>query len=200
VSDYPDSLVQVVWYQPPNHPELQSRAGEARAVRYNVAGLWPSAYFDGFYRVEQVPEIDSFYSAFVRWIPQAQSLGSALVLSLDSTSTGMDSTQISIGVHITPTDSAVNAMSTLMLAAVIYEDSVPYVNALNGETLYARFCARSVIGDTWGVPLALKFGRDFDTVLTAPLGTGNPAHLGAAVFVQDTSNLRVLWSASRRHF
>jgi len=200
VNNNPDSLVQVVWYQPPNHPELQSRAGEGRAARYNVAGLWPSAFFDGFYRVEQVHESDSFYSTYTRWIPQARALGSVLVLSLDSATTGIDSTHLRIGVHITPTGTAVDSMSTLMLAAVIYEDSVPYISALSGDTAYARWCARSVIGDTWGVPLTLRFGSDFDTVLTATLGPWNRSRIGAAVFVQDTSNLRVLWSAAKRRF
>jgi hypothetical protein len=195
---YPDSLVHFVWYESPNHAEIRSPAGTARSARYNVGGLWPAAFFDGFYRAGQVS--DTFYETYDHWIQQARALGSILVVSLDSSTTGLDSTQMRLGVHITPTDTAVNSMSTLMLVAVVYEDSAPYISSLSGDTAYARFCARCVIGDTWGVPLKLRFGKDYDTVLTTPLGNWDRSRLGAAVFVQDTSNLRVMWSVARQRF
>jgi len=123
-----------------------------------------------------------------------------LEVSLDTATTGLDSTQLRIGVHITPTDSAVDAMGSLMLVAVVYEDSAPYYSMLRQDTAYVRFCARCVIGDTWGVPLSLRFGTDYDTVLTTPLGDWNRSRLGAVVFVQDTSSLRVLQSVGRLRF
>ena len=196
---YGDSLVHFIWYQSPEHPELSSQAGDVRSARYNVGGVWPTAFFDGFYRAPQIS--DSFYEVYLGMVDQARSRSSILEMSLDTTTTGFDSTQLCIGVHITPTDSAVDGMGSLMLVAVVYEDSVPYVSALNPEdTSYARFCARCVIGDTWGIPLALHFGTDYDTVLTTPRGDWNRSRLGAAVFVQDTSNLRVMQSVGKLRF
>lgn len=130
-------------------------------------------------------------------IAGARSDSAVLEMSLDSVTTRLDSAELSIGVHITPTDSAVDTMNGLMLVAVVYEDSAPYYSMLKGDTAYARFCVRRVIGDTWGVPLALHFGDDYDTVFTTPLGAWDRSHLGAAVFVQDTASLRVLQSAGR---
>ncbi|MBN2465888.1 hypothetical protein JXD38_09750, partial [candidate division WOR-3 bacterium] len=123
-----------------------------------------------------------------------------LEMMLDSATTRLDSAELSIGVHITPTDSAVDEMSGLMLVAVVYEDSAPYYSFLQQDTAYVRYCVRSVIGDTWGIPLKLSFGQDYDTVLTTPLGAWKRRHLGAAVFVQDTSSLRVLQSVGKRRF
>jgi hypothetical protein len=188
--------VNVIWYQAPNHPDLIAQAGEERSRRYNVAGLWPSAFFDGFYRAPQVSDT-LFYEPYRNMIQQARSLTTALEISFDSAATRLDSSQLRIGVHISPTDSVVDAMPSLMLVAVVCEDSVPYISTLSGDTVYARFCARRVIGDTWGIPLTLHFGADFDTVLTTPLGAWNRSRLGAAVFVQDTSSLRVLQSVGK---
>jgi hypothetical protein len=192
--------VHFVWYQSLNHPELSTPAGDERskAEKYDVGGFWPTAFFDGFYRAPVVDDINAFYGVFDNMIGQARSLTTVMEMSLDSAATGLDSGELRVGVHITPTDSSVNSMAGLMLAAVVFEDSAPFYSMLQGDTAYARYCARRVIGDTWGVPLALRFGNDFDTVLTTPLGPWNPAHVGVAVFVQDTSSLRVLQSVGRR--
>ena len=175
-------------------------AGEERSRRYNIAGFWPTAFFDGFYRSPQVPEKDSFYSIYNDMIGQAGAVKSVLEVSFDSATTTLDSTELRLGVHITPTDSSVDGLQTLMLAAVVFEDSVPYVSVLSGDTVYARYCARCVIGDTWGVPVAFHFGTDYDTVLTTPLGDWNRSRLGVAVLIQDTSNLRVMQSAGKLRF
>ena len=181
--------------------ELQTPEGEERSKRYNVGGAWPTAFFDGFYRAPTVSHTDSFYGVYDNMVGQARALTTVLEMSLDSAATRLDSTELSIGVHITPTDSAVNAMSSLMLVAVIYEDSVPYISLLSGDTVYARFCARHVVGDTWGMPVTLSLGTDYDTVLATPLDpVWNRSRLAAAVFVQDTSSLRVLQSAGRPRF
>lgn len=184
-----------VWFQAPSHVELQAPEAEERSSRYDVGGFWPTAFFDGFYRAPQIQ--DSFYQVYDDMIVQARSQTTVLEMSLDSAKTGLDSIQISVGVHITPTDSVVNAMGSLMLVAVVYEDSVPYISLLSPDTVYARFCARHVIGGTWGIPVTLRFGADFDTVLTAPNSTWNRSRLGVAVFVQDTSSLRVLQSVGK---
>ncbi len=193
---YPDSLVHFVWYQSPDHPELSTPTGDERARRYNVAGFWPTAFFDGFYRAPQVS--DSFYQVYDNMIGQARSLTTVLEMSLDTATTRLDSMRLSLGVHITPTDSTVDAMRGLMLVALVYEDSAPYYSILRRDTAYARFCARRVIGDTWGIPLQLRFGQEYDTVLSTPLGAWNRSRLGAAVFVQDTSSLRVLQSVGKQ--
>lgn len=193
--------MHVIWYQSPNHPELLTPEGEERSKRYNVGGAWPAAFFDGFYRAPTVPSIDSFYGVYDGMVGQARSLTTVLEMSLDTAATRLDSTELSVGVHITPTDSAVNTMSSLMLVAVIYEDSVPYISLLGGDTAYVRFCARHVIGDTWGIPVTLRLGTDYDTVLTTPLDpVWNRSRLAAAIFVQDTSSLRVLQSVGRPQF
>jgi hypothetical protein len=195
---YGDSVVFFSWYQTPGHPELQTGAGEARSARYNVGGLWPSAFFDGFYRAEQVE--DSFYYVFRGKLEQARSQPTVLEMTLDTADTRIDSTQANIRVRITPTDSAVDRMNTLMLVTVIYEDSASYYSQLQGDSGYARFCVRRVLSDTWGIPLHLRFGEDFDTLLTTSLGDWNRARVGAAVFVQDTTSMRVLQSVVKRKF
>lgn len=196
-----DSFSHVVWYQSPNHPELSTGAGDARAIRYNIAGFWPTTFFDGFYRAPQVTETDSFYGVYRNMADQARSISSILQMSLDTATTKLDSTRLYVGVHITPTDSAVDRVSTLMLSAVVYEDSAPFYSQIGGDTLYARFCGRCVIGDTWGVPLTLHFGTDYDTVLSTPLDTTwIRSRLGVVVLVQDTSSLRVMQSVARGRF
>lgn len=197
---YSDSFSHVVWYQAVNHPQLSSPAGDERARRYNVDGFWPTAFFDGFYRAPQVPETDSFYAVYHNMAGQARSISSVLEMSLDTAATRMDSNQLHIGVHVTPTDSTVDRDSTLMLVAVIYEDSVPFYSQIGGDTVYARYCGRCVIGDTWGVPLTLHFGTAYDTVLSTPLGAWNRSRVGAVVLVQDTSSLRVLQSVAKLRF
>jgi hypothetical protein len=191
--------VHFVWFQPPNHVELQTPEGEERSIRYNVGGFWPTAFFDGFYRAPQIS--DSFYQVYDNMIGQARSLTTVLEMSFDTAKTRLDESQISIGVRITPTDSAVDSMVSLMLVAVIYEDSVPYISSLGPDTVYARFCARRVIGGTWGIPVTLRLGTDCDTVLTTPLDpVWNRSRLGVAVFVQDTSSLRVMQSVGKPRF
>jgi hypothetical protein len=158
--------------------------------------MWPSAFFDG---PDRAPMTDyRFYEVYDSMVRQARSLTTVLELSLVPALTRLDSTEVSIGVHITPTDSAVDSMAGLTLLAVACEDSAPYL--WGSDTHYVRFCAREAIGGTWGVPLALQLGTDYDTVLTAPLGAWDRSHLGAAVFVQDTSSLRVIQSVGRTRF
>jgi len=189
----------VAWCHSPNHPDLATPAGDKRTTRYNVDSLWPTAFFDGTDRAPQLADPDPMYKAYDSMVRQARSQTTVLELSMDSAATRLDSTELSIGVHITPTDSAVNSMADLALIAVIYEDSAPY-EYWGGATNYIRFCAREVIGGTWGIPLTLRLGADYDTVLTAPLGAWDRSHLGAAVFVQDTSSLRVLQAVGKRRF
>ena len=190
--------MHITWYQAYEPLEITTPDGDARSVRYNVAGTWPSAYFDGFDKAPQLT--DSFYSVYRDFVDLARSSPTVLEMSLDSATTTLDSTTMSVGVHITPTDSTLDAARGLMLVAVVFEDSAPYYSSLRNDTAYARFCAREVIGDTWGVPVSFKFGTDFDTVLTASIGSWRPEHLGVAVFVQDTATNRVLQSVGKRRF
>lgn len=195
---YGDSLVHVTWYQAFGPLEIATPEGDARSVRYNVAGLWPSVYFDGFDKAPQIS--DSFYTVYRDFVDLARSRATVLEMSLDPATTVLDSATMGIGVHITPTDSSLDAARGLMLVAVVVEDSAPYYSPLRGDTAYARFCARKVVGDTWGIPVSLKFGTDFDTVLTTSIGSWRPERLGVAVFVQDTATNRVLQSVGIRRF
>jgi hypothetical protein len=173
--------------------ELATPEGDARAARYNVGGLWPSAYFDGASRAPQVSEPDSFYAIFANMADGARSQPTVLEMSLDTLLTSADSAQVQIGVHITPTDSVVDRMSGLRLVTVLFQDSVPYDQF--GDTLYLRGVVRCVVGDTWGVPVHLTFGAGYDTTIVAPTATGwQPRLLGVAAFVQDTADMQVLQS------
>ncbi len=180
------------WCQSTSHPELSTPAGDARSARYNVDSLWPAAFFDGPERAPLTGDGESFYPIYDSMVRNARSTTTVLELSLDSATTRLDATEVRIGIHIKPTDSAVDSIAGLMLVVVVYEDSVAYCSMSPADTHYIRFCARQVIGGTWGVPLKLRLGADYDTVITAPLDSWNRSHLGAAVFVQDTSNLCVL--------
>ena len=187
----------MAWCHSPNHPDLATPAGDGRTTRYDVDSMWPAAFFDG---PDRAPlSADRYYAIYDSMVRHARSLTTVLELSLDPVLTQLDSTELSIGVHITPTDSAVDSMADLALVAVIYEDSAPY-EYWGGATHYIRFCAREVIGGTWGIPLTLQLGTAYDTVLSAPLGAWDRSHVGAAVFVQDTSSLRVLQAVGERRF
>jgi hypothetical protein len=165
-------------------------------MRYHVDSMWPSAFFDGPDRAPMTGY--RFYEIYDSMVRQARSRTTVLELSLVPALTRLDSTGVSIGVHVTPTDSAVDSMTNLALVTVVYEDSAPYL--WSGYPHYIRFCAREAIGGTWGIPLTLKLGTEYDTVLTTPLGDWDRSHLGAAVFVQDTSSLRVIQSVAKRRF
>jgi len=175
-------------------PEMVIPAGHARERFYNI-GVWPSAFFDGT-PGPAVSEPDSFYSVYRDMVDAARSVQTSLEMSLDTLLTRVDSNTVSIGVHITPTDSSVNQAGILRLMAVVYEDSVPY--EFLGETLYARTVARAMVGDSLGLPLALRFGDEFDTMLTLPLGNWRKDFLGCAVFVQDTLDKSVLQSVGKQ--
>jgi len=54
-----------------------------------------------------------------------------------------------------------------------------------------------VIADTWGVPIRLRFGTDFDTVLTTAVRGWDISHVGVAAFVQDTASQAVLQAVTR---
>jgi hypothetical protein len=173
--------------------EMATPEGDARAARYNVGGLWPSAYFDGTSRAPQVTETDSFYSVFADMADGARSQRTVLEMSLDTLLTHADSAQVQIGIRITPTDSALDRMAGLRLVTVLFQDSVPYDQF--GDTLYARSVVRRVIGDTWGVPVQLSFGTEFDTMIATPTAADWPPRLlGVAAYVQDTSDMHVLQS------
>lgn len=190
--------MHITWYQAYEPLDIVTPEGDARSVRYNVAAFWPSAYFDGFDKAPQLS--DSFYPVYRDYVDLARSRPTVLEMSLDPVTTVLDSTTMSVGVHITPTDSSLDAARGLMLAAIVFEDSAPYYQPLGGDTAYARFCARKVLGDTWGVPVRFTFGTDFDTVLTTPIGSWRREHLGVAVFVQDTATNRVLQSVGKMRF
>lgn len=143
----------------------------------------------------QVEIPDSFYPVYRDMIDGARSVPAVLEMRLDSLRTWVDSQMATVGLAVSPTDSIVDTMTGLRLVAVILEDSVPY--EMLGDTLYARMAARAVLTDTFGIPLTLKFGRDFDTTLTVPVQEWNVTRLGVAAFLQDYASRRVLQSVVR---
>jgi hypothetical protein len=184
------------YYEGASFPELQTGGGLERGRWYNLGMTRPAAMFDGELG-PQVTELDSFYPRYRDMIDGARSVPAKLEIRLDTAVTRADSAQVTLGVVVTPTDSAVDTMGNLRLVAVVYEDSVPYVN-FAGDTLYARLVARRVLADTWGIPLHLTFGQDFDTTLRTPAAGWRPDRLGAAVFVQDVGTRAVMQSVVRR--
>ncbi len=183
---YGDSLAYVVYYLAEMHPELESRAGRARAEWYGVGLQAPLAFFDGTGRSPQIPVPDSFYPVYRDMIDGARAQKTFLEMSLDSAITGIDPTLLHLGIRITPTDSSVDTMTTLRLVAVVYEDSVPYYSMLQGDTVFSPRTVRQVIGDSFGIPVRLKFGQDFDTLLVAPVNGYNIEKVGVAVSVQNS--------------
>lgn len=158
--------------------------------------MTPSAVFDGRLG-PQVEHPDSFYPVYRDMIDGARAVTAVVEMQLDTLRTCSDSQTVSIGIRAVPTDSVVDTMTGLRLVAILFEDSVPY--EMLGDTFYARMVVRSVLNDTFGIPLVLKFGREFDTTLTVPVQGWNVTRLGAAVFLQEYSSRQVLQSVVCRH-
>ncbi len=140
---------------------------------------------------------DSFYSSYDAQITRCRADSTPIEMWLDSTGTVVAPPNVRVRVVVNPTDSVVNSMRNLALVAVVYEDSVPY-EQLPGDTVHVRFVARAVVGDTWGIPLSLRLGQEFDTTLAVTLGQWRTGYLGVAAFVQDTANKEVLQAVVRR--
>ncbi len=191
---YGDSLVYFSYYM------LGDLTIEPNVERWRWYGTpaSPWGFFDGS-PSPQVTEPDSFYSWYKDMIDGARSQSTVLEMWLDSATTVIDSPLVRVGVHINPTDSVVDRMETLMLVAIIYEDSIPYESQLHGgDTVYARMVVRHVVADTWGIPVSFEFGTEFDTTLEIVLGDWQQDMLGAAVFVQDTTTKEVVQSVVKR--
>lgn len=182
------------YYGPTSLPGFSTPAGRAREEWYQV-GVEPTAVFDGRLG-PQVPQPDSFYPVYRDMIDGARSRPTSVEMELDTALTRADSQQVTLALRIVPTDSSLDTAGNLRLVAVVYEDSVPY--DFMGDTLYARLVTRAVVADTFGIPLALKFGQEFETTLVVPVQGWSPARLGSAVFVQDRASKAVLQSVGRR--
>jgi len=167
---------------------LATPAGDARTGWY-VATPAPRAVFSGRL-VDQVTERDSFYSFFSGEAVRSRADSTPFEMWMDTLTTAIAPPALRIGVHINPTDSVVDEMRNLFLVAVVYEDSFG-APGLHGDTIFAPI-ARAVVTDTWGVPLSLRFGSEFDTTLETTLGEWETSRLGVAAFVQDTSTKDIL--------
>lgn len=194
---YGDSLVPVVYYSALSHPELESNAGRARANWYGVEPtLLPLTFFDGTNRAPPVTQPDSFYPVYRNMTDGTRARKTFLEIKLDSTR--VDGEQVAIRVWIEPTDSTVERVSNLRLVALVYEDSVPYYSLLMGDTVFISRVVRTVVGDSFGVPVNLRFGVSYDTLLRAPVQGWNIDRIGVAVAVQDGATRTVFQSAIKR--
>ncbi len=191
---YGDSLAFFCYYTSTSPQRLRTVAGDERERWYGVR-ITPSAVFDGRLG-PQVEVPDSFYPVYRDMIDGARSVPAVVEMRLDSLRTRVDSQVAVIGLAVNPTDSAVDTMTGLRLVTVVFEDSVPY--EMLGDTFYARMVARAVLADTFGIPLTLKFGREFDTTLRVPAREWNVERLGVVAFLQDCTSRRVLQSVVRR--
>ncbi len=188
----------VIYYSAETHPQLSSPAGNARNEWYGVGLEAPLAFFNGSLRSPQVTIPDSFYPVYRDMIDAARSRKTFLEMELDSIHTSIDSATLRLRVRIIPTDSVIDTMTSLRLVAIVYEDSVPYYSLLIGDTTYAPMTVRQVIGDSFGIPINLKFGEDFDTLLVTNVRDYQKTHVGVAVSVQDLSTKAVLQSVTKR--
>jgi len=196
---YRDSLAYVVYYLSEMHPELESKAGKARTEWYGVVPhLAPLAFFDGNVRSPQIPIPDSFYPIYRNMIDGARAQQTFLEMTIDSSTTGIEPALLHLGIRITPTDSSVDTMTTLRLVAIVYEDGVPYYSMLRGDTVFSPMTVRQVIGDSFGIPIRLKFGQNFDTLLTTPVSDYNIDRVGVVVSVQNYLNRAVYQSVIKR--
>jgi hypothetical protein len=140
---------------------------------------------------------ETLYDAFRTRIEAARSRKTMLEMELDTVATGIGSGEVRVGVRISPVDTLVDEMESLMLVAVLFADSVAHVRLGSTDTGYAPV-AVDVVGGPWGVPVRLKYATDLDTVLSTALGNWPQDRLGAAVFVQDTATKAVLQTVVTR--
>lgn len=189
---YGDSLVFVYYFA---DRAIEIPAGAVRGRWYYGYQQWPWAVFGGR-SGEQVTNPDSFYTAYDAQIFRSRTDSTPIELRLDSAGTVVAPPVVKVNVRVNPTDSTVNDMRTLALVAVVYEDSVAF-ERFPGDTVWVRMLARAVAADTWGIPLTLRFGQEFDTVLEVSLGPWRADRLGVAAFVQDTATKEVLQAVVR---
>jgi len=175
---------------------LEIPSGAGRGRWYYGYQQWPWAVFGGR-SGEQVTNPDSFYSAYDAQVTRCRADSTPIEMWLDSAGTVVAPPNVRMRVKVNPTDSVVNGMGNLMLVCVVYEDSVPF-EQFPGDTVYPRMVGRAVAGDTWGIPLSLVFGQEFDTTLEVTLGQWRTDYLGVAAFVQDTATKEILQAAGRR--
>jgi hypothetical protein len=187
-------MAYVIYYTGESHPELSSLAGRARGEWYGVGLEAPLAFFDGTSRAPQITVPDSFYPVYRDMIDATRSQPTCLEIEVDSIATVIDPTVLQLRLRITPTDSVVDTMTSLRLVAIVYEDSLPYYSFLIGDTVYAPMVVRQVVGDSFGIPLHLKFGRDFDTTVVTGVRGYNINRVGVVVSVQDFISKSVLQS------
>ncbi|MCX7732926.1 MAG: hypothetical protein N2248_07190 [candidate division WOR-3 bacterium] len=183
----------VIYYDSELLPQLSSPAGKARAEWYGAGGERPLAFFDGTSRSPQITLPDSFYPVYRDMIDAARTRKTMLEMRIDSAA--IDSSRLTVRLVITPTDSSADTITTLRLVAIVFEDSIPYYSILRADTFYSPMTVRTVIGDSFGIPLRLRFGQDYDTVLSTPVPDWNPNRTGIAVTVQNFGSRAVLQTA-----
>ena len=194
--DYGDSLAYFTYRSDTVFDTLATPAALARANWYgHQQGFEPIVYFDGGDAVAG----ETLYDEFSNRIEGARSKESLLEMPVDSLTADIATGgAASIGVHIRPTDPQVDEMGSLMLVAVLFEDSVAH-EAVGGDTAYVPI-AREVAGGPWGVPVVFEFPTPLDATFNIELGSWREDYLGIAVFVQDTATKEVLQAVTRRRF
>ncbi len=192
---YGDSMAYVVYYTGVTHPELVSPGGNARAEWYGVGFFTPLAFFDGTTRAPQVTMPDSFYSVYRDMIEGARVQKAMMEIMVDSCQ--IDTNRMRVWIHITPTDSSLDTIGELRLVMVVFEDSVPFYSYLREDTVFSPATVRQVLGNGYGVPVRLRFGQEFDTLLTAEVVGYNINRTGIVVFVQSFATRAVYQSVVR---
>lgn len=193
--DYGDSLAYFTYRSDTLGDTLATRSSLARAQWYGHEPiLVPVTYFDG--RDPQSFD-DTLYERFRNRVEGARSRRTMFEMALDTATTGIEGGNVRVGVWINPLDTLVNDMRSLMLVAVLFQDSVGFAYPGSPDTFFVPI-AVDVIGGPWGVPVRPRYAVELDTVLTAGLGNWRTDRLGVAVFIQDTATKRVMQTAVTR--
>lgn len=194
---YGDSLV-VLSYHAQDYDTFSNPVSKVRARLYNP-GIEPSCIFDGGSPI-YIQNPDSFRVRYQDHILGARSQTTSLRMEFDTIKTKLDSTQITIGVNVLPTESLADP-ANLRLFVVIYEKNAPYLSSFPPfDTLHAFFVVRKFLPDTLGLDLAfLNFPNSFDTVLSTQLENWDLTQIGIASFVQDIQTKKVL-QAIKKNF
>ena len=194
---YGDSLV-ILSYHIQESDTFRNPESKARGRLYNP-GIEPSCIFDGGSPVS-VQNPDSFRFRYQDQILGARSRPTSLTMEFDIVKTKIDSTQLNIGLNVTPTESLPD-LSNLRLFIVVYEKITPYLSFFPPfDTLHSLFVVRKILPDTLGSNLTIDFPNSFDTTFVTSVENWDKTQIGVASFIQNIQTKQILQAVVKRKF
>jgi hypothetical protein len=190
-----DSLV-ILSYHVQDSDTFKNAESKERGRFYNF-GTEPSCVFDGGspYFIN-----DSFYVRYQDQILGARAQATSLTMEFDTANTKIDSTQLKIGLIVTPTESLPDP-SNLRLFVVVYEQIAPYLSSFPPfDTMHSLFVVRKILPDTLGLYLTTDFPNSFDTTFATSLENWDKTQIGVASFIQNIQTKQVLQAVVKRKF